>query len=117
MNQPPEYPYMVGDHRLLVQHDPLLRQDELASRLRPTTPGKVGVFDLSVPEQLQQYEDVVDRAGRGEFILCREEVNWNAAKGHYVVFARWIEQQMEVLPADAVLAKGVSGNAPGYVRQ
>ncbi len=70
---------------------PLARPGENSAPKEMFT-GFVKVFDLGEAEQLTAYNQVVEAVAKGISTICREEVNYDAKKGRYVVFVRWIQR-------------------------
>lgn len=69
---------------------PLTREGEAG--LEEFARGWVGQFDLGKPDQLRQYNEVVNAVAKRTIVLCREEVAFNQVTGSWIVFARWLER-------------------------
>jgi len=70
---------------------PMWRQDD-AKQPAQFQNGHVDVFNMNNEEDWNDYNQVVNAAAHGQVIICREEVNFNAATGEYQIFVRWMER-------------------------
>jgi hypothetical protein len=57
---------------------------------------KAHVFKLADPDELENYNRVMDLIGKGRAIHSFERMEWDDAAKNYVVFLRWIELYMEL---------------------
>ena len=51
----------------------------------------VRVFDTGDPKDMDEYQAVWKRVTKGEAIMSREDLQYNAASGHWRAFMRWME--------------------------
>lgn len=52
----------------------------------------VKIFDMSKPEDVQEYTDVWTKIVKGEYVMGVEERNYVPATQNYIIFLRWLEQ-------------------------
>jgi hypothetical protein len=78
---------------------PLIKQDD---RLQPeiVKDAKARVFDLSNAKDLEAYQAIIHRVGRGTSAISVEERNWSDKRDCYVVFLRWLDLFTEIPEGD-----------------
>ena len=123
MSQPPWYQSVPQPDPLLQplvsQNRPILYPDDPLTPMMPTYEGRiplwrqddikqpaqfynghVDVFDLSIEDDWNAYNQVVNAAAHGQAIICREESNFDTKKGTYIVFVRWMERYYAMVEDD-----------------
>jgi len=76
---------------------PDLVEDDAQSR-RPVEvyDGKVRMFDMGKPEDVEEYAKIFDLVAKGVAQFAREEVHWNQKTNSFCVFLRWMEIYTEM---------------------
>lgn len=76
--------------------NPFLRQEE-EEELSPSFDARCRVFDLSDPEHLKQYTEVLDKIANGAWIpLAPDQTIENSSKTGWIVLCRWAEVKAEI---------------------
>ena len=76
----------------LKEDDPEYRQPRL------TYKAHAKVFDLSNPEELEEYTKTWTDITAGNCMLGIEDVQYSTALGNYKIFMRWVEQYYTAPP-------------------
>lgn len=77
---------------------PLLNRDEY-DKLEIDYDAHVRVFDLGDPEELRQYEAILDRAANGGWYVVRHvEHHWDEARGTMKVYVEWFQKYSSLPP-------------------
>mgnify|MGYP000944287671 CR=1 FL=1 len=74
---------------------PFLKDHEF-DNLQERYEARVGIFRTWVPEELQNYQNVMNKIAEGHAQLSREETNWIDADKGWMLFVRWIEIHLQV---------------------
>lgn len=56
----------------------------------------VDVFDLSKPEHMERYRELLDKVAKRRCVISQEERQWDAKKANFVVFVRWLTPYWEL---------------------
>ena len=83
-----------------------LREEEFEDNAERVIDGRVRIFDLGKQEDLQEYQEIVDRAMNGWYIIARRDLQFIADKGSWLVYLEWGVPHMEI-PKDKLV--GING--------
>jgi hypothetical protein len=77
---------------------PLLKQDEF-DRMETNYDAHVKTFNTGDPEQLKQFEDILDRAANGNWYIVRHiERHWNSETNTMMVYVEWLQRYSALPP-------------------
>jgi hypothetical protein len=57
--------------------------------------GHARVFDFSIPEDIMEYNRIVDNIAKGIYVLCIEDRHWSEKTDNIKIYARWAERFAE----------------------
>lgn len=77
---------------------PLLKNEEYEQSLERVYDAKVDTFDISIPEQKQKLENILDNAANQWFRILHMDRKFVETKGTWLVYVEWLETFMELPP-------------------
>lgn len=85
---------------------PILRQEELETKLQVVGDGHARSFNFNKPEDVAEYNRIIDNVAKGIYEISMEKVDWSERENAYVSFVRWVQYQVE--PRNAVYERAQS---------
>lgn len=84
--------------RLPRGNQPLnLKQDDPEHmQPKPVADAYAKVFNLSTKKDLEEYNEVWDKAAKGTVLISREELQWSEKEQTFLAFLRWGELYLEL---------------------
>jgi hypothetical protein len=73
---------------------PNLKNDD-ARQPEEVWDGRARVFDFSVPDDVLEYNRIIDNVAKGIYILCAEDRYWSRKTDNIKIYARWAERFAE----------------------
>lgn len=94
------------------QYAPTLTQEELESKVNVQYDYHSEFFDLSVPEQAERHQWIMDRVVNRLFIHHFIDRHVDHAKGRVTVYIEWSQQYAQLSPRAKDARSGVSYELP-----